>query len=65
MSEDSQMTIVKELLSKYIQNTERVLAEMKIFQDKMFIDREKIREIIDAAKRYLEDAKYYCAKKKI
>jgi len=53
------MTTAKELLSKYIQNTERVFAEMKLSQEAMYIDKEKTREVIDAAKRYLEDAKYY------
>ncbi|RLI45581.1 hypothetical protein DRO69_05005 [Candidatus Bathyarchaeota archaeon] len=54
----------KELLSKYIQNTEQVFAEIKISQDAVYIGREKIREIIDMAKRYLEDARYYRDRKK-
>jgi len=58
------MTSVKELLSKYIQNTERVFAEMKLSQGAVYVDREKTRDIIDVAKRYLEDAKYYCDIKK-
>jgi len=53
------MTAVKELLSKYIQNTERVLAEMKLSRDAVTVEREKARDIVDVAKRYLEDAKYY------
>jgi len=53
------MTAVNELLSKYIQNTEQVFAEMKLSQDAVYVDRKKTREIIDVAKRYLEDAKYY------
>jgi FAD synthetase len=56
------MTAIKELLSKYIQNSERVFAEMKLSQDAKYIDEEKTKEVIDAAKRYLEDAKYYCEK---
>ena len=53
------MTAFRELLSKYIQNTERVFAEMKLCQDEVYVNREKSRDIIDVAKRYLEDAKYY------
>ena len=53
------MSAVKELLSKYIQNTERVFAEMKLSPDAVHVDREKARDIVDMAKRYLEDAKYY------
>lgn len=58
------MTAVKELLSKYIQNTEQVFAEIKLSRDAVYIDREKTREIIDVAKRYLEDAKYYRDRKR-
>jgi FAD synthetase len=54
----------KELLSKYIQNTEQVFAEIKISRDAVYIDREKIREIIDVARRYLEDARYYRDRKR-
>jgi len=50
---------IKELVSKYIQNTERVLAEMKVVQDPPHMDEEKVKHIVDHAKRYLEDAKYY------
>lgn len=60
----AQMTAVKELLSKYIQNTERVFAEMKLSQGAVCVDREKTRDIIDVAKGYLEDAKYYRDRKK-
>ena len=50
---------IEELVSKYIQNTERVFAEMKLSPDAVHVDREKARDIVDVAKRYLEDAKYY------
>ena len=53
------MTTAKELLSKYIQNTERVFAEMNLSPDMVYVDKEKTRNIVDAAKRYVEDAKYY------
>jgi FAD synthetase len=53
------MTTAKELLSKYIENTERVFAEMDLSPDRVYVDKEKIKDIIDAANRYLEDAKYY------
>jgi len=50
---------IRELVSKYIQNTERVLAEMKVVQDLTRVDEEKVKSVVDHAKRYLEDAKYY------
>jgi FAD synthetase len=50
---------LKELTSKYIQNSERVLAEIKLATDVVVIDEEKIRGIIESARQYLNDAKYY------
>jgi len=56
---------LKELASKYIQNSERVLAEIKMAQDVVVIDEEKIRGIIESAKHYLNDAKYYLERNKL
>ena len=50
---------LKELTSKYIQNSERVLAEIKLVTDVVVIDEEKIKGIIESARQYLNDAKYY------
>ncbi len=50
---------IRELVSKYIRNTERVLAEMKVVQDLTRVDEEKVKRVVDHAKSYLEDAKYY------
>jgi len=52
------MTLHK-LTSKYIRNTERVFQELKLAQDVVVIDEEKIKSIIESAKRYLDDSKYY------
>jgi FAD synthetase len=49
---------LKELTSKYIRNSDRVLSEIKMGQD-VVIDKEKIRGIIENARQYLNDAKYY------
>jgi len=54
---------IRELVSKYIRNTERVLAEMKVIQDLTRVDDEKVKRVVDHAKRYLEDAKYYRERK--
>lgn len=54
---------VQVLLQKYIQNSERVLAEIKLKQDIVVLDEDKVREIIEYARRYLSDAKYYGEKK--
>ena len=47
---------MEELVSKYIQNTERVLAEVRVPQGSICVNEEKIRDIIETAQRYLEDA---------
>ena len=56
---------LKEITSKYIQNSERVLAEIKLAQDVVVIDEEKIKGIIENAKHYLNDAKYYQERNKM
>jgi FAD synthetase len=50
---------LKELTSKYIRNSDKVLAEIKLVTDLVVIDEEKIMGIIESAKQYLDDAKYY------
>jgi FAD synthetase len=52
-----------ELLDKYIKNTEAVLTEIELSQT-LEISDDKVNAIIDAAKRYLEDAKYYRDRKR-
>jgi len=51
------------LLNRYIQNSEKVFAEIQLKQDVVVLDEDKIKEIIEHAKRYLSDAKYYEEKK--
>jgi hypothetical protein len=53
------------LVAKYIRSTEQVFAEIKITQNKPTrVDKEKIMEVIEAAKHYFADAKYYREKGK-
>jgi len=59
------MKKIRELVSKYIQKTERVLAEIKITQGLMRIDDKKVKSVVEQAKSYLEDAKYYMDKKEL
>jgi len=56
---------LKELASKYIRNSEAVLAEIKLAQDVVVIDEEKIKGILESAKHYLNDAKYYRERNKL
>jgi len=59
------MKKLRELISKYIQKTERVLAEIEITQGLLCIDVEKVKSVVEQAKSYLKDAKYYMEKKEL
>lgn len=54
---------LQELVDKYISKTEAVLTEIKI-AELMQINNEKVNQVIETAKRYLEDAKYYRDRKR-
>jgi len=56
---------LEELVAKYVENSERVFSTIKVNQGSMALSEEKIREIIQSAKRYLEDAKYYRERRKL
>ncbi|UCC27517.1 MAG: DUF357 domain-containing protein [Candidatus Bathyarchaeota archaeon] len=46
------------LLEKYIRSTEAVLAEIEIDQF-IHVDNKKVNFVVETAKRYFDDAKYY------
>lgn len=50
---------LEELAARYIQSCEKVVAEIKLAQDIVVLDEDKIKSIIESAKQYLSDAKYY------
>lgn len=47
------------LLIKYIKNSEKVFAEVKTSQNAESLGQEQVAEVVEYAKRYLSDAKYY------
>ncbi len=53
------------LVTKYIGSAEKVLAEMQQTQGTLAVNEQQVTNIIDYAKDYLEDAKYYKAQKKL
>lgn len=53
-----------DLASKYILKSERVLNDIQVLQGSKLIDDKSVREVIDEAKRYLEDAKFYLDRKR-
>ena len=50
---------LEELVSKYIQSTDRVFNEMNIKQGSTLVKEETVKSVIETAKRYLEDAQHY------
>jgi len=50
---------LEELTAKYIKSCEKAVAEVKLAQDIVVLDEDKIKSIIESAKQYLSDAKYY------
>jgi hypothetical protein len=51
------------LVFRYIENAEKVLAEIRLKHRTVPLDGGKIRFVIENAKQYLSDAKYYRGKK--
>jgi len=47
------------LLFKYIRNTEKVFAEIKLISEARVPDQQSVSGVIEYAKRYLTDAKFY------
>lgn len=52
------------LASRYIASAEHVLAEVKVVANPLGLDAKNIREVVEAAKSYLKDAKYYRDRKR-
>ena len=53
---------VEELASEYIRKTERLFEELKTVQGQAHSHAGSVREVIEEARRYLQDAKYYLEK---
>jgi len=53
---------VQTLLFKYIRNSEKVFAEMKLRHDARVQSQNNVMEVVEYAKRYLSDANYYAEK---
>ncbi|MBE0513255.1 DUF357 domain-containing protein [Candidatus Bathyarchaeota archaeon] len=56
---------LEEMVSKYISNTERVFGEVRRVSSSVHLNEGKIENVIETAKRYLEDAKYYQRRSKL
>ena len=54
----------KQLASKYIDSAEHVFREIQVAKNEIHVEQSKIKEVVDWAKDYLEDANYYREKEK-
>jgi len=52
------------LVSKYIASAEHVFCEAEVVENTFSLNVESVRKVLDFARAYLEDAKYYRDKKK-
>jgi FAD synthetase len=64
MGEGDDWMIIQELAVKYIQKAEKVFTQLKIDKKSGPHDTEKLRYVLEEAKRYFNDAKYYLDEKK-
>jgi FAD synthetase len=55
---------LRERASEYISKTEKVLKNLKVESSPSFINTDLMIEVINEAKRYFEDAKYYFRREK-
>ena len=53
------MTDIKELITKYIRDADRVIQEIGNLPEDVHLKDEEAKTVLDWAKRYLLDAKYY------
>jgi FAD synthetase len=56
---------LEEIVLKYISNTERAFGEVKCVSSSVHLSEEKIGNVMETAKRYLEDARYYQRRSKL
>jgi len=55
---------LRDLVHKYICSAEHVLGRIRIVEVPVEFDVGRVREVVDSAKAYLEDARYYREKEK-
>ena len=52
------------LVSKYISSAEHVLGEIQLVERKTALSADEVRKVVEYAKAYFDDAKYYMDQKK-
>lgn len=56
---------IKGLVAKYVTNAEQVLRELAVIEDSTGISPEDAKNVVEYARAYLDDAKYYKDKGKL
>ncbi|MGB9713857.1 MAG: DUF357 domain-containing protein [Candidatus Bathyarchaeales archaeon] len=56
---------MEELVSNYISSVEHVLEEIKTVDKPLNVDLESVKKVIECARAYLDDAKYYKEKMRL
>ena len=56
---------LEKLVSKYIASAEHVFGEMEISETRINLSAESVKKVVEFAKAYLDDAKYYRDKNKL
>jgi len=55
---------LEKLVAKYVASAEHVLREIEISGSDVIVDGKSVKRVVEHAKAYLEDAKYYMDKKR-
>lgn len=51
--------MLRQRVTKYVQNVESALREVQIIQTPMHLDEEKVKTVVDLVRLYLKDTKFY------
>ncbi len=56
---------MEDLVSKYVACAEQVFAEIKVTEVCVNVEADQVLEVLNSAKAYLQDAKYYRSKRRL
>jgi len=57
--------ILEALVTKYLNSADQVLSQMQLANDELTVEKTDIAKVVDSARAYLADAKYYKAQKRL
>jgi FAD synthetase len=56
---------LEKLVLKYVASAEHVLSQVEIAESCVSVDANRVKKVVESAKTYLEDAKYYKEKNRL